>query len=779
MISKEILSRLEYFKVLEYVAKYSTTEIGKELVLNSEPFASSEFAILNGQKVSEAKEILIQNDFPPLEFLPNLHQSLSQSRIEGTSLTINTIRNINILLSVSRKMSNFLTANCSNTILYKEYKNRLVVDKILEYEIEKIFTATGEIKDSASKELSKIRSSINEKNEILRKTVSKILKQFSKNMLVQDEYVTMRDGRVVLPIKAEHKRHVKGFIHSESGTGQTIYIEPEESLELNNDLLSLRFAEGREIERILKQITKRIGEASLFLKDSLNAIAELDAYFAKARYSLEIIGSFPSIENNRAFKIIEGYHPILLKKLSKTKIVPLSIEIKEKVIIITGPNAGGKTVVLKTVGLLSLLVMSGFHVPVNPDSNFNFFESVFVDIGDRQSIEDDLSTFSSHLANIKNILNSADKTSLVLLDELGTGTDPTEGAALASAILLELRDKKATVLATTHHGNLKILASNEKGLENASMEFNVDKLQPTYRFKQGLPGSSYAFEVASKIGIDDSLIAKAKSLIDSSNNKIEDFLIDLERKTGKIREQLNKYEIENTRLKGLTNLYQQKLTKLEKEKKEIIASAKRKASDFLENVNREVEQTIKSIKEKKADKSVIIKAKKTITNLKKVSKVEEREEELHKIIIPKVGDYVKIVDTTTAGEIISIDKNIAQILTGNLKVKAKISQLEYAEKKKTKEVNDAYRFLSTGLPNSRLDIRGNKPEEVEFEVVKFLDDAYSNGLDKVEIIHGKGTGVLKQMVQEILKSHTGVKDFHFAKIELGGEGVTIVELKEE
>jgi DNA mismatch repair protein MutS2 len=779
MISKEILSRLEYFKVLEYVAKYSTTEIGKELVLNSEPFASSEFAILNGQKVSEAKEILIQNDFPPLEFLPNLHQSLSQSRIEGTLLTINTIRNINILLSVSRKMSNFLTANCSNTILYKEYKNRLVVDKILEYEIEKIFTATGEIKDSASKELSKIRSSINEKNEILRKTVSKILKQFSKNMLVQDEYVTMRDGRVVLPIKAEHKRHVKGFIHSESGTGQTIYIEPEESLELNNDLLSLRFAEGREIERILKQITKRIGEASLFLKDSLNSIAELDAYFAKARYSLEIIGSFPSVENNRAFKIIEGYHPILLKKLSKAKIVPLSIEIKEKVIIITGPNAGGKTVVLKTVGLLSLLVMSGFHVPVNPDSNFNFFESVFVDIGDRQSIEDDLSTFSSHLANIKNILNSADKTSLVLLDELGTGTDPTEGAALASAILLELRDKKATVLATTHHGNLKILASNEKGLENASMEFNVDKLQPTYRFKQGLPGSSYAFEVASKIGIDDSLIAKAKSLIDGNNNKIEDFLIDLERKTGKIREQLNKYEIENTRLKGLTNLYQQKLTKLEKEKKEIIASAKRKASDFLENVNREVEQTIKSIKEKKADKSVIIKAKKTITNLKEVSRVEEREEELHKIIIPKVGDYVKIVDTTTAGEIISIDKNIAQILAGNLKVKAKISQLEYAEKKKTKEVNDAYRFLSTGLPNSRLDIRGNKPEEVEFEVVKFLDDAYSNGLDKVEIIHGKGTGVLKQMVQEILKSHTGVKDFHFAKIELGGEGVTIVELKEE
>ena len=777
-ISEKVLSHLEYYKVLEYIAKYTYTELGKELLLSIKPVNEIELALRDGNFVSEAKEILINNDIPPIESLPNLHQSLSHSRIDGSLLTIENIRSVKDLAIQSRKISKFIQQYCNETSLASTFGAKLFVDKNFENEIEKIFDNSGDIKDSASPELKRIRTSINEKNHLLRKTVGKILKHLSKSLLVQEEYVTMRDGRVVLPIKAEHKRHVKGFIHSESATGQTIYIEPEESLELNNDLLSLHFAEKREIEKILKVITQKIGNNSFELKESLNTIGELDSIFAKAQYSIEIIGSFPSIDSEKEFKIIDGYHPILLKKLDRKNTVPLSLEIGEnRIIIITGPNAGGKTVVLKTVGLLSLLVMSGIHVPIHPDSNFRYFYNIFLDIGDQQSIEDDLSTFSSHLYNINEILKETNEDSLVLLDELGTGTDPTEGAALATSILQEFHKKRTVVLATTHHGDLKILANNQTGFQNASMEFNLSELKPTYRFKQGMPGSSYAFEVAKRIGVQDSLILAAKENIKDDSNRIEEFLIDLEQKTNKMRDKLNEYEIENSRLKGLGNLYQSKINNLENEKKKIILDAKAKASELLVKVNREVEQIIKDIKEGNAERTVIKKAKEKIRDLKIESEVKTHIEEDATLGNPKIGDYVRIKDTNTIGEIISINGKAAQILAGSMKVKAKLNRLEFSKKPKEIKRNNTYSYVSLEAPNIRLDIRGNKPEEIEFEVVKFLDDAFSSNTGQVEIVHGKGTGVLKQTVHEILKSHSGVKDFNFAKIELGGEGVTIIKLK--
>jgi DNA mismatch repair protein MutS2 len=777
MISEKVFTLLEYQKVLEYISKYIYTELGRKLLLSAKPFVKIKDAQQIGLFVTEAKEILIKNDIPPIESLPNLHTPLSHSRIDSSLLTIKNILDIQKLAVQSRRLSVFIEQYCANSSLSAMFKSKLFVDKSFEKEIEKIFDSAGDVKDSASTELRKIRIAINEKNEQLRKTVNRILKQLSTSLQVREEYSTIRDGRVVLPVKAEHKRHVKGFIHSESATGQTIYIEPEETLELNNDLLSLHFAEKREIERILKILTRKIGNNSYELNQSLYTIAELDSIFAKAQYSLEIIGSFPSINNEDSFKIINGFHPILLKKLNRSNTIPLNLEIKnDKIIIITGPNAGGKTVVLKSVGLLSLLVMSGIHVPVEADSNFRFFTNIFLDIGDQQSLEDDLSTFSSHLSNINKILEATNENSLVLLDELGTGTDPTEGAALATAILEELNKRNSTVLATTHHGDLKILANNESGFENASMEFNLKELKPTYRFKQGMPGSSYAFEVAKRIGINEQVIISAKENINNENNKIEDFLIDLEQKTNKMKEKLNEYERENTRLKGLGNLYQSKIDKLEREKKDIISKAKLKASELLSNVNREVEQTIKDIREGNAERTVIKEAKKKITKLKNESRIEKPSNEKVVAVNPKVGDFVKIIDTTTIGEIININGKIAQIVTGNLKVKAKLNRLEFAQKPKEKK-KESYSYISLDAHEIRLDIRGNKPEEVEFDVVRFLDNAFSSSIGQVEIVHGKGTGVLKEMVHEVLKKHTGVKDYQFAKIELGGEGVTLVKLK--
>lgn len=780
MITKETLEKLEFPKVINHISKYCITENGKNKILSLKPYNHIEDAIRDGERVNEAKEILIKNDIPPIEYLPDLNETLSRSRIEGVILTSKQILDILKLAEVSRKLYQFLKPKDEQISNLTELRNLLFVDKVFEHHISKIFTESGDIKDDASPNLKSIRNEIIEKELSLQKLVNKLLKQLSESYLVQEEYITQRDGRIVLPVKAEHKRHVRGFVHSESSTGQTVYIEPEETLELNNEILSLKFAEKREIEKILKLITERIGNQSIQLQKSLSAIAELDSIFARAKYSLEIIGAFPSFDNNKAFQIIDGRHPLLIKKIGHANTVPLNLKLDtEKVIVITGPNAGGKTVTLKTAGILVLMVQSGIPIPANPDSNFHFFENVLVDIGDAQSIEDDLSTFSSHLKNIKQIIEEASNKSLVLLDEIGTGTDPTEGAAIATGVLITLRNKGARVLATTHHGSLKLIANQLENFQNASMEFDTNELKPTYIFNQGMPGSSYAFEVAHRIGFDDDFITLSKKFLDPDKTKIEDFLISLEKKSRTLREQLRKLEIENLRLKGLANLYQEKIDKLEKQKKEILADTQEKAQILLSEINKKIETAIKNIRESNADKEVIKKEKQEIEALKK---------ETQKIFVQnitkavannelKIGDYASIKGTTSVGVIEELDKdkNKALLTIGSLKIKAKYSELIPANKSDLDEFQRRKLDVDMNNINYRLDIRGKRAEEAELEILKFLDNANMQGLDRVEILHGKGTGALKQLVQTILKNYNAVKNFYYANIESGGEGVTIVE----
>ncbi len=781
MISQESLDKLEFQKILNYISSFSATEQGKAELQNLKPLDSLNLITEEGDLVTEAKNVLIEKDYPPFEFLPDLSDVLSKSRIEGIILQVKDIRNISQLAETSRKLRTFFR-ELKESHIKSKFADRLFVDKVFENHLNSVFSPTGEIVDSASRELSAIRREIREKEDLLKKTVGKILKRLSDSYLVREEYVTQRDGRIVLPIKAEHKRHVKGFIHSESATGQTVYIEPEETLELNNDILTLKFAEKREIERILKKLTQLIGSKSNELAETLQIITKLDTLFAKARYSLEIIGSFPSFDSSKPLKIIEGYHPILKKRLGHEKTVPLNLEIgKEKIIIITGPNAGGKTVVLKTVGLLVALAQSGIHIPVHPDTNLHFFKSIFIDIGDEQSIENDLSTFSSHLANLNYIVNNATADSLILLDEIGTGTDPAEGSALATAILLRLLELGATVLATTHHGNLKMLAAAFEGIQNASMKFDTERLVPTYEFFQGLPGSSYAFEVAKKIGLDSNILAEAKSHLDVNKDKLENFLLDIEKKSNELTKKLRNLELENTRLKGLTNLYQNKIEELKKKQKEILLRTEAKAESFLNEINKSFEQTVKRIKETSADSKVIREEKQKIKKLKekkeKYFTVEETAAETTRSF--KVGDFVRIKDSATAGEIIEIDedKKIAVVIAGNLKLKVNLKSLLH-ERKINKENFVQKKKYSPEVETLRLDIRGKKPEEIEHKLLTYLDNAYAANLERVEILHGKGTGVLKQFVKNTLESHPKVKKFYFADIESGGDGVTVVEFED-
>ncbi len=780
MITKEILEKLEYQKVISYITKYCNTENGKNIILSLEPVYYQDTIELINKRINEAKDILIQNDEPPFQYLPDLADVISKSKIEGAILSTKEILDILKLAEQSRKIYQFLKPQDEKNI-FENLLNKLFIDKVFEHYFEKVFDENGDIKDTASTKLREIRIEIREKENSLQKLVQKILKQLSDLYLVQEEFITLRDGRIVLPIKVEHKRHVRGFIHSESATGQTVYIEPEETLELNNEILSLHFAEKREIEKILKLLTVKIGSRSEDLKQSLISVAELDSLFARAKYSIEIIGASPTFDKTKTIELIDARHPILIKRLGHKKTVPMNLKLEnQKVILITGPNAGGKTVTLKTFGLLVCLAQSGIPIPVFPDSNLHIFKNVLVDIGDEQSIEDDLSTFSSHLNNIKNIIQKADNNSLVLLDEIGTGTDPAEGSAIATSILITLKEQGAIVFATTHHGSLKILANQLEGFQNASMEFDTDELKPTYRFKQGMPGSSYAFEVAQRIGFDDDFINLAKQFLDTDKTKVEEFLVDLEKKSQDLREQMNKLKLENLRLKSLANLYQEKIEKLEKQKNDILIDAKEKAQNYLIDVNRKIEDAIKNIKESQANKEVIKIEKQKIESLKKeTQKIIPKKEIQKEKKVFKVGDYASIQNTSTVGiiEEIEEEKNKAVLLVGSLKIKTKLNDLIPTKKSEATITYKKSYEADFQTFNFRLDIRGKKYEDAEFEIIKFLDNAMMGNVDRVEILHGKGTGVLKQLTHSILRTHHGVKNYYFAPIESGGDGITIVELK--
>ncbi|MCX6150237.1 MAG: endonuclease MutS2 [Ignavibacteriales bacterium] len=782
MISEAVLEKLEFPKILQQISKYSSTEPGKKILLGLKPFESLYLAIQEGDYVTEAKEILIKNDFPPINYIPELADSLSLSAIDGSVLDSKAILEILKLAETSRYLFLFLKSNAEGKSISKDFLNDLFVDKVLEHHITKVINENGEVKENASSKLKEIREEVRRKSETLQKVINRILKSLSDAYLVREEYVTQRDGRIVVPVKAEHKRHVKGFIHSESATGQTVYIEPEETLELNNDILSLYFAEKREIERILRELTKKIGEYVLPLKKSLSAIADLDSIFARAKYSIEIIGSFPSIDNSKPIKIMEARHPLLIKKIGRSNAVPLDLSIENgtNIILITGPNAGGKTVVLKTVGLLSIMVLSGIHIPAQADSNLHFLENILMDIGDQQSIEDDLSTFSSHLSNIRKIIYEAVENSIILLDEIGTGTDPAEGSALAIAILLTLQNKKSKVLATTHHGSLKLMAEELEGFQNASMEFDSDNLIPTYKFRQGVPGSSYAFEVAERIGFTKDFLSLAKNYLDSDKMKVEEFLVELETRSRNLQTKLNEYEVENSRLKGLTNLYKQNLEKLETQKKDILIDTKTKAESFIKDVNKKVENAIKQIRESQANREVIKDVRKQISDLKKdVEKVAEVKIQNVAKMEFAIGSFAKLRTSELSGKIIEIDfeKNKAVLVTGTVKLQVKLDEIIPISGKEAKSQERFQSSFHQTEAEVRIDIRGQKPEEAEFEVIKFLDNAYTSGLNRVEILHGKGTGVLKKMTKDILSEHPGVSKFYFANIEYGGDGITIVELK--
>lgn len=775
------LSKLEFDKVKKHLTRYTLSDLGREHVEKLLPATEEEVIRQSLSVVSEMK-LLLESDEPlPLDHVLDIRLSLQRASIENYLLPSDHLRKIALVIDTSSKVSRYFGKRKGQYPLLSRLVGQYSIEKILQYNIDRAIDEHGMVKDNATKEISNIRQEISDKRISLKKTLEQMLKEVVGKDWVQDEIITTRDGRMVIPIKVEHKNRVPGFIHSSSASGATVYIEPTETLELNNAIRTLEFGEQREVEKLLKGLTEQVKDSGDNLRAVVRILGELDFIQAKAKYSIELIGSEPKFRSGAPLKIIRGYHPILLQHHKRDEVVPLDLTLGDGTvtIIITGPNAGGKSVAMKTVGLLSAMAQAGCHVPASPESEFRIFTDIFVDMGDEQSIENDLSSFTSHLNNLRYILEHVNGTSLVLLDEIGSGTDPLEGSSIAAAVLEYISEKSCLTIATTHHGSLKAFAFEHRSITNAAMEFDQKTLTPTYKFRSGIPGSSYALEMAERLQVPATVIRRAKELKGTQSTNLESLIIDLEKKSQDLQKNLEIVQNDKDSLHASMTYYQNKITSLEKEVKDIKAQALQEATKIVESASRTIERLVKEIKEQSAKKEIVVSAKKELKELKsdlekEISRVAPEEPVSMAIC---VGSYVRLRDSTTEGEVVEVlDNGYAYVLVGTLRLHIPVSDLVAIEKKEVFSSYSHAEQLSTEVKRE-VDLRGMYGDEAIETVAKAIDNALLHGLHRIDIIHGKGTGALRKRVREYLQNNSAIKSFRLGEWNEGGSGVTIVELE--
>ncbi|HOV98048.1 MAG TPA: endonuclease MutS2 [Bacteroidota bacterium] len=779
---ERVCEKLEFNKLLQHISRYAVSTGGKQQLLQ----LRAKYAVSEIQdelkKVTDGKSLLLQESAVPLNEFRDITLSLKKAEVENQALTIVELLDILTILKISRELRHFLGKRQQEYPILAQYCQSLVIEKILEYNLENALDPQGIVKDSASKDLHNIRHALNAAYDKLRKHLETIMRKVSEHEFLQEEIITTRDGRLVIPVKVEHKNRVPGFIHSTSASGATVYVEPAETLELNNEIRELQLKEQREIHRILLELTKQVTSIKDELHQTYQTLVEIDSVLARAKYSIEVQGNEPTFSDEPYLHLYDARHPILLQHINRRNVVPLSLELgkHDRTLVITGPNAGGKTVALKFVGLLSLCAQSGLHIPASPDSVLYPFTKIFVDIGDEQSIDNDLSSFSSHLIYLKQILLNADNKSLVLIDEIGTGTDPAEGAAIAIGVLSELTKRGALTIATTHHGTLKAFASTTEGVVNGSMEFDQQSLLPTYRYRHGIPGSSYAFELAERIGFPQDILAFSRKQLGNERVQLEKFLIEIESKTQLYAQRLKETEEEKKHLEELTHTYEQKIVQIKHELATIKKRAVEDAKKIVQDAYAQIEKTIKEIREQNADKNIIKASKQTLhsisaklAELSVDTSIPQETENLKK------GDIVRIKNGSGTGEIISISNGIATVVSSYAKLNIPLGEL-------IKENSGKLSYTSAPLQSqqsadivatvtNQIDLRGKTGEEAIREIESFLDAAYSAGLHEVSIIHGKGSGKLRKKISDYLTTYPHIKSFRLGEWNEGGSGITIVE----
>ncbi|MFQ5709957.1 MAG: endonuclease MutS2, partial [bacterium] len=755
----ELYESLEFDKILSHLQQFAISELAREK-LNNLAFGTDHGEIEAAlSETAELQQILDEDAAFPLSELWDIRAALETASVEGNLLTTNALVQIAETLITGFRVRSYLHEKAVDSPrLWLHAKNIRHSKGLIDAIRTAIDFRSFEVQDSASPQLRKIRRRIVQAEMEARKAVNHFFKAYSNKGYLQDQVVTLSDGRLVLPVKWEHKGKVQGLVHGQSAKGSTIFMEPFDAVELNNEILRLKVEETREIQRILQHLTDLVRVELEDILQSLKVLAHLDFVQAKARFARQLNCSIPEITREPVLEIVNGRHPLLLlREETFEDVVPLNLSIGADFhsLIISGPNTGGKTVALKTVGLLALMLQSGIPIPADPDSKLPVFEQLFVDVGDLQSIEQDLSTFSAHLGRIRTILENANDKSLVLIDEIGAGTDPDEGSALAIAILEKLTEVGSTNLVTTHLGTLKAFADSTAGVANGSMQFDLESLRPRYEFRWGIPGSSYAIEIADRLGVSRSIIARARELLGSEKGSLEQLLLDLEDKIQEHQNLVNELDLEKTKLAGLTSLYKEQYEKIKKEETALKEKAILDSQEILNRANAAVEQAIKEIREKQAEHGAIRQAKEIIRQektklaeaLKGTMVAREDQRSLQASDI-KIGEQVFWKKQNSYGTVVSAPDASGKILlvVGNFKFRVSVVELFEGSGEKPgasspAKVNIQVETKSDVLPE--IDLRGQTLDEAVAAVDKFLDDAILAGWQQVRLIHGKGTGRLR------------------------------------
>lgn len=772
------LNELDFNILLEYISKYCISESGKELILNLSP--SNNFLQLQ-RELDLIEEIILcmtEDENIPLEGLPEVRPLFQKALITNASLSTSELLRVRNVMKVSRLLRHFFIQRKEKYANIFELAELLSENRIIEKHISDAIDENGEIKDTASRELARIRQEIISTSNRLRSRLQKILSKVSEEDMVMEEFITVREGRFVLPIKAEHKRHIPGIIHNVSQTGSTVFLEPSETFEMNNELSLLLSDEKREIQKILTNLTAEIGQCAREFLRSIEIIAHLDAVIAKAKYALEYGGIKPTLTESTEIILNNIRHPLLVHAKGIKNVQALSIDFsgEKRGHLISGPNAGGKTVALKSIGINIAMALSGIFPLGECTTNYR---NIFSSIGDHQSIENDLSTFSSQIIRLKDILNYCDADSLVLIDEICSGTDPQEGSALASGIIDSFLNIKLFFIVTTHQSSLKTYALSKPEIANASLEFDEKNLKPTYRFLPGIPGNSYAFVLAENLGISPLVLERAKNYLGDRHSEIEKSISILQ--IYKAEAETTKKEAAQERLKfqNLKKKFEEKYDELKIKKKKILDEASQEAYTIIDNANVLIEKTIREIKEEK----------KAISNIK--SEFNEEKSKIESKISTsspvnqntgtkhfEEGDFVFLSESpNNLGTVLESDNaaKTALVEFNGFKFRLPFAQLNLSSKKpkEKKDIPDYIKFDA----ETRIDLRGLRADEAIRQVDSFLDEAVLGNVPCVTIIHGKGTGALRVAIQDYLHHHPNVKSYRNGTLVEGGDGVTIVDFQ--
>lgn len=790
MISKKYSKILELDKILKELSEYTCCEYAKQKVLDIKPNTNLDIVIDETKKANDAFYLSSHYGTPSFYKMENPSESLKLAAVGGI-LSPHALLNICSVLRQVRTLKEWFS-QCKNTETnLKKIFNNLSPNKELEKRIASVFISEEEIDDYASDELASIRRKIKQLGAKIRENLDKMIRSSTYQKALQENIITMRDGRYVVPVKAEHKSSVNGLVHDTSSSGATLFIEPMPVVEANNEIRIQKLKEKAEIERILSELSAMCGDVADTISFNFELAISLNIYFAKSSLASKMNAMLPNITDDGRIKLNKARHPLI----SKDNVVPISLELGYDYtsLVITGPNTGGKTVSLKTIGLLTLMTMCGMLIPVSDDSTISIFDRILVDMGDEQSIAQNLSTFSAHMTNIVSILDVADNKSLVLVDELGSGTDPVEGAAIATSILEQLRSRGTIVAATTHYAELKIYALQTEKVMNASCEFDVKTLRPTYRLLIGTPGRSNAFEISRKLGLSDEVLEVASKLIANDKKNFEDVIDGLESSRQDFEEKAANLNKQAQELKQLKEELRNSNLDAINQKEKIIERARLEAQRIVENVKLDsqllMDELDKLRKQKdKEDFSKMAIAAKSQMRAKidklhdKANPVVERNNDDY--ILPrklKKGDSVLVVDINKNGYVLEEPKkNSVLVQVGIIKSRVDIKNIRLVDAKKPKVKGSTSRKVTSNKvasANMELDLRGLMVEEALMEVDMFLNRSILSNVSQVTIIHGKGTGALRSAVHSYLKQSKHIKSYRLGVYGEGETGVTIAEIK--